>query len=99
MRSRNDFKYLSSYVSSTEKDVNIILGKMLATLNAMNKSWSSNLTDKLTRNFFRAIVESVLIYIWLYNLDVAESTRKKTKQKVYMNVDSSTKQVMDKSYG
>ena len=89
MRSRNDIKYLSSYVSSTEKDVNIILGKMLATLNAMNKSWSSNLTDNLTRNFFRAIVESVLIYIyiWLYNLDVAESTRKTTKQKVYVNVD------------
>ena len=28
----------------------------------MNVIWKSNLTDKLKRNFFRAAVESVLMY-------------------------------------
>ena len=47
---------------STEKDVNIRLGKSWAALNTMNIIWLSNLLDKLKRNFLRAIVESVLIY-------------------------------------
>ena len=58
----NDFKYLGSYISSTEKDLDIRLAKSWSALNAMNKIWKSNLKDKLKRNFFRATVESVLVY-------------------------------------
>ena len=58
----NDFKYLGSYISSTENDVNIRLGKLWAALNKMNKIWRSNLPDQLKRYFFRATVESVLVY-------------------------------------
>jgi hypothetical protein len=58
----DDFKYLGSYISSTEHDVNVRLGKAWGALNAMDKIWKSNLPDKLKRNFFRATVESVLVY-------------------------------------
>ena len=54
--------YLGSYISSTEKDLDIRLAKSWSALNAMNKIWKSNLKDKLKRNFFRATVESVLVY-------------------------------------
>ena len=58
-----DFKYLGSYIGSTERDVNIRIAKAWAALNNMNVIWKSNLTDKLKRNFFRAAVESVLMYV------------------------------------
>ena len=58
----NYFKYMGSYVSSTEKDVNLRLMKICVALNAIHKIWLSNLTDKLKYNLFRAKVESVLIY-------------------------------------
>ena len=58
----NDFKYLCCYVSSTEKDIKERPGKNWAALNEMNTIWSLHITDKLNRNFFRAAVESVLIY-------------------------------------
>ena len=57
-----DFKYLGSYIASTEHDVNIRLGKAWNALNELDKIWKSNLTDKLKRNFFRAAVETVLLY-------------------------------------
>ena len=47
-----DFKYLGSYIASTEHDVNIRLGKAWSVLNQMDKIWKSNLSDNLKRNFF-----------------------------------------------
>ena len=58
----SDFKYLGSYIASTEKDVKVRLAKAWTALNGMNKIWKSTLPDKLKRNFFRATVESVLVY-------------------------------------
>lgn len=57
-----DFKYLGSYIASTEHDVNIRLGKTWDALNELDKIWKSNLPDNLKRNFFRAAVETVLLY-------------------------------------
>ena len=57
-----DFKYLGSYIAFTEHDVNIRLGKAWSALNQMDKIWESNLSGNLKRNFFRAAVESVLVY-------------------------------------
>ena len=57
-----DFKYLGSYIASTEHDANIRLGKAWSALNQLDKIWKSNLSDNLKRNFFRAAVESVLVY-------------------------------------
>ena len=58
----SDFKYLGSYIQSTEKDMNIRLAKSWAALNKMNAIWKSRLPDRIKRNFFRATVESVLVY-------------------------------------
>ena len=58
----DDFKYLGSYIASTEHDVDIRLGKAWGPLNGMDKIWKSNLSDQLKRSLFRATVESVLIY-------------------------------------
>ena len=57
-----DFKYLGSYVASTAHDIDIRLGKAWGALNETDKIWKSELPENLKRNFFRAIVESVLIY-------------------------------------
>ena len=57
-----DFKYLRSYIASTKHDVNIRLGKAWDALDELDKIWKSNLPDNLKRNFFRAAVETVLLY-------------------------------------
>ena len=58
----SDFKYLGSYIQSTEKYMNIRLAKSWAALNKMNAIWKSRLPDRIKSNFFRATVESVLVY-------------------------------------
>ena len=57
-----DFTYLGSNVASTEKDIDIRIGKAWGALNKLKQVWKSNLPDNLKRNFFRAVVESVLVY-------------------------------------
>ena len=58
----NDFKYLGSYVASTDHDVTVRIGQAWAALNNMTSIWKSNLSVKLKKNFFRATVESILVY-------------------------------------
>ena len=58
----DDFKYLGSYIASTERDVHIRLGKAWGVLNELHKIWKSNLPDSIKRNFIRATVESFLVY-------------------------------------
>ena len=57
-----DFKDLGSYIASTERDVNIRLGKAWDALNELDNIWKSNLPDNLKRNFFQAAVETILLY-------------------------------------
>ena len=61
-KQEEDFKYLGNYIASTEHDVNIRLGKAWDALDELDKIWKSNLPDNLKRNFFRAAVETVLLY-------------------------------------
>ena len=55
----DDFKYLGSYIGSTEHDINIIIANCIKNLNII---WKSNLRENLKINFFRAAVETVLVY-------------------------------------
>ena len=57
-----DFTYLGSNIASTEKDINIRIKKAWGAINSLNTIWKSTLTQKLKRDFFRAVVESVLTY-------------------------------------
>ena len=58
----NEFVYLGSNIASTEKDVDTRLGKAWGALNGLGKIWKSDLSLDIKCIFFRAIVESVLIY-------------------------------------
>ena len=49
----NDFKYLGSYIASTEHD---IIGKVWSALNQLTNIWTSRLSKNLKRNFFIATV-------------------------------------------
>ena len=54
--------YLGSLIGSTEKDIQIRIAKTWSSLNSMQEIWKSKMPDKLKRIFFRAAVESVLVY-------------------------------------
>ena len=58
----DDFKYLGSYIASTDNDIKINIGKAWSALTNMNAIWKSNLPDGLKREFFRSTVETVLLY-------------------------------------
>ena len=53
------FTYLGSSVSTTEKYIGTRLTKAWT---AINKLWKSDLTDKMKRSFFQAVVVSILLY-------------------------------------
>ena len=62
IKNTQDFKYLGSFIASTEHDINVRIGKAWAALNQMNNIWNSKLSKNLKRNFFRATLESVFVY-------------------------------------
>ena len=56
------FTYLGSSVSSTEKDIDRWLTKTWTAIDKLSIIWKSDLTDKMKRNFFQAVVVSILLY-------------------------------------
>ena len=56
------FTDLGSSVSSTEKDIDTWLTKAWTALGRLSIIWISNLTDKMKRSFFQAVVVSILLY-------------------------------------
>ena len=56
------FTYLGSSVSSTEKDINTRLAKAWTAIDQLLVLWKSDLTDKIKRSFFQAVVMSILLY-------------------------------------
>ena len=72
-----EFKYLSSYIGSTQHDVSIRIGSSWAALNSLNFIWKSNLSSKPKRNFFRATVGTVLVYGFItWTLTTTLNTKK-----------------------
>lgn len=58
----DQFVYLGSNIASTEADVNIRLAKAWSALDKLTVIWKSSLQDTTKRNFFQAVVTSVLVY-------------------------------------
>ena len=56
------FTYIGSSVSSTEKDIDTQLMKAWTAIDKRSIIWKSHLTDKIKRNFFEAVVVSILLY-------------------------------------
>ena len=54
--------YLSSNIVSTEKAVLIRISKAWSALDRLQTIWKSTLPEQIKKDFFRAVVESVLLY-------------------------------------
>ena len=57
-----DFKYLGSWVESTEGDIKIRKALAWRALNGMGSIWKSHMSRDVKLSFFTATVESVLLY-------------------------------------
>ena len=62
LKAVDTFVYLGSEIASTEKDIKTRIAKAWGALNKLNVVWKSSLSDELKRSFFRATIESVLLY-------------------------------------
>ena len=58
----DDYKYLGSYISSSEKDFITRKGMAWSACNDMHKLWSSHLSNNLKIKIFKATVEPILLY-------------------------------------
>ena len=58
----DNFTYLGSSVSSTEKDIDMRLTKTWIAIDKLTIIWKSDLTDKMKHSFFQAAVVSILLY-------------------------------------
>lgn len=58
----DDFKYLGSWINTTERDLKVRIAKAWAASNKLDKIWKSSLSRELKIHFFRATVETVLLY-------------------------------------
>ena len=56
------FPYLGSSVSSTKKVIDTWLTKAWTAIDKLSIIWKSNLTNKMKRSFFQAVVMSILLY-------------------------------------
>ena len=59
---KEDFKYLGSYISSTEKDIRVQKAHAWRALHDLKNIWHSAMPDDLKRAIFMALVESILLY-------------------------------------
>ena len=57
-----DFKYLGSYIGSTEKDIQVRKALAWRALHSLKKVWKSSMNADLKRNLFRTTVEAILLY-------------------------------------
>ena len=58
----DNFTYLGSRVSSTERNIDTRLIKAWTAIDKLSVIWKSDLTNKMKRNFFQAAVVSILLY-------------------------------------
>ena len=76
LKVKEDFKYLGSWVNSSEKDIKVRKAIAWRALNGMNRVWKSNLPRDTKLHFFEATVESVLLYgceNWTLKADLQKS--------------------------
>ncbi|XP_071944005.1 uncharacterized protein [Antedon mediterranea] len=57
-----DFKYLGSYCSSTNHDVEARLSQAWGALNSLSKIWASRINKSTKIRLFRSTVEAILLY-------------------------------------
>ena len=58
----NDYKYLGSYISSSEKDFNTRKGMAWSACNDLHKIWVSDLHLNMKIDIFKTLIEPILLY-------------------------------------
>ena len=87
------FTYLGSSVSSTEKDIDMRLTKAWTAIDSLSIKWKSDLTDKMKRSFFQAVVVLILLYgctTW--------TRTKRLKKKLDSNYTRMLRAILNKSW-
>ena len=62
LKCKDDYKYLGSYISSSEKDFNVRKGMAWSACNKLHKIWKSGLDVFIKVNIFRSLIEPILLY-------------------------------------
>ena len=62
LKCKEDYKYLGSYISSSEKDFNVRKGMAWSASNKLHKIWKSGLDVLIKVNIFRSLIEPILLY-------------------------------------
>ena len=62
LKNVDNFIYLVSEIELTDKEIKIRIAKSWAAIDKFSFIWKSSPSTTLKRNFFRAVVESVLLY-------------------------------------
>ena len=83
------FTYLGSSVESTEKDIETRLTKTWTAINRLSIIWKSDLTDKMKRSFFQAVVTSILLY-----MDANKTAGEEARQQLHKNAACNLEQVL-----
>ena len=84
------FTYLGSSIESTEKDIETRLTKAWTAINRLSIIWKSDLTDKMKRSFFQAVVTSILLYgctTWTLIKTAGEEARRQLHQNASCNLE------------
>ena len=82
LKSVGEFTYLGSNISSTESDVNICIGKVLAASDMLTTIWKSGVFDKIKQEFFQ-VVKLVSTTVWLHHLDFNKMSGEKARWKLH----------------
>ena len=88
-----DFKYLGSWVNSTEQDLKVKKALAWRALNGMTCVWNSNLPRQIKLSFFNATVESVLLYgseCWSLKPTLQKSSGYTRMLRAVLNISKST---------
>ena len=93
LKLEDKFTYLGSSVESTEKDIETRLTKAWTAINRLSIIWKSDLTDKMKRSFFQAVVTSILLYgctTW--------TLTKRLEKKLHGNYTRMLRAILNKSW-
>ena len=87
------FTFLGSGISSTETDIDTRLTKAWTSIDKLSVIWKLDLTDKMKRSFFQAVVVSILLYgctTW--------TLTKRMEKKLDGNYTRMLRQILNKSW-
>ena len=87
------FTFLGSRVLSTEKDIDTRPTKAWTAVDRLSVIWKSDLTDKIKRSFFQAVVVSILLYgctTW--------TLTKRLKKQLDGNYTTMLREILNKSW-